>query len=171
MVVFSQTWKPSFVSLFPLRVAVLVPILSLREKWSIDSVPLASCETLNLNRAVRDFSQGPIPHPKLERLWSCTRTCWCCLVAGRGQALIPYTNQRDSLMKYTLTHPLKTGKPQRSVQSGIKDFKWMDSLSFFVSRNLLENLVKALDSSQKKNLTWAQVLPAVSEGLQDPLNT
>jgi hypothetical protein len=34
-------------------------------------------------------------------------------VAGQGQVPIPYTSQRDSLMKFTRTRRLKTGKPQR----------------------------------------------------------
>ena len=39
-----------------------------------------------------------------------------------------------------------------------------------MSRNLFDNLLKALDSSQKnKNFfTYAQILRTVSEGLQDP---
>ena len=58
---------------------------------------MAFCEALNPNHAVIDFSQGPILPPKLARLWLYTRTCWCCLVVGHGQALTPYTNQRGSL--------------------------------------------------------------------------
>lgn len=112
--IFSQTCKPSFVSPFLLFFVELVPVCySSWERLPVDSLPMACRKNLNLNYAVIDSSQGPILPPKPERLWSCTRTCWCYLVAGHGQARILYTNPRDFLMKYTLTHPLKTGKPQR----------------------------------------------------------
>lgn len=45
-----------------------------------------------------------------EPLWSCTKTCWCSLAAGHGQALTPCTSPRGSLTRSTPIHPPKIGE-------------------------------------------------------------